>query len=507
MDGPTLAPDRFSGKKLGKYEVLCRLSTGGMAEIYLAFHRGVAGFRKLVVLKKILPEIDEDEDIVRMFVDEARLTAQFNHPHIAQVYDLDSVDGELFLAMEFVPGATLIEVAQATRKIGEAIPIGFTLAVCRDTALALHYAHTFKDPLGRPRQVIHRDVAEKNIMVTYEGTTKLLDFGIAKAQGRMTATAVGKVKGTSGYMSPEQVVGEELDARSDIFSLGIVMHECLTGMRLFYGKDAEAGMMAALNQTPAAPSEANPEVGRELDQVVLKALARKREDRYESALEFARAIEKAGGNRLWNPERIGMFTQRLFKERREQTRVMMEGTSITGEIDLQAIFRASKEAKDRDLRELKEKETTAPLGAPIKGQTPAEAAAYELLKSVAQPAPPSPPAARSAQLPAMARPPKSSPDLRSTLKHQNSDEDEETVINPRAAAHVEDDEDAAERTIPVEVQGGPPSADSPARQVRKPAPIPWTEPPKPKSHTLVIIAVTVAVIAVGAGIAYYLGVF
>src|SRR4051812_34739376 len=147
-----------------------------MAEIYLAFQRGVAGFRKLVVLKKILPDIDEDQDIVRMFLDEARMTAQFNHPNIAQVFDLDVVDGELFLAMEFVPGATLIEVAQATRKGDEAIPIGFTLAACRDTALALHYAHTFKDALGRQRNVIHRDIAEKNIMVTYDGTTKLLDF-------------------------------------------------------------------------------------------------------------------------------------------------------------------------------------------------------------------------------------------------------------------------------------------------------------------------------------------
>ncbi len=494
MEFPVLAPDRFSGKKLGKYEVLCRLSTGGMAEIYLAFHRGVAGFRKLVVLKKILPEIDEDEDIVRMFVDEARLTAQFTHPHIAQVYDLDSVDGELFLAMEFVPGATLIEVAQATRKIGEAIPIGFTLAVCRDTALALHYAHHFKDPLGRPREVIHRDVAEKNIMVTYEGTTKLLDFGIAKAQGRITATAVGKVKGTSGYMSPEQVVGEELDARSDIFSLGIVMHECLTGMRLFYGKDAESGMMAALNQTPAAPSEANPEVGRELDAVVLKALARKREDRYESALEFARAIEKAGANRLWNPDRTGMFVQRLFKDRREQTRVMMEGTTgTTGEIDLQAIFRATKEARERDQ---KEKETTAPVGTPIKGQTPADAAAYELLKSVAQPGP----APRSAQL---SKPVRSSPDLRSTLR-QNSEEDEETVINPRAAKPmVEDDDDAAERTIPVEVQSGPPSSDARPRRSQ----VPYTEPPKPKRHTVLIAAVTVAVLACAAGVAYYLKLF
>src|SRR3954468_286171 len=199
-----------------------------------------------------------------MFLDEAKITAAFSHPNIAQVYDLDTQDDELFLAMEFVPGATLIEVARACRDANESIPIGLSLMAVRDTALALHYAHTFRDPVGRTRQVIHRDVAEKNIMVTYEGLTKLLDFGIAKAVGRITRTAAGKVKGTSGYMSPEQIRGEELDPRSDLFSLGVVLHECLTGMRLYYDKDPEAGMLAVFKAAPPPPSEGNPEISPEL---------------------------------------------------------------------------------------------------------------------------------------------------------------------------------------------------------------------------------------------------
>src|SRR5690349_9617504 len=156
-----LAVDQYSGRKLGKYEIICRLSTGGMSVIFLAFQRGLAGFRKFVVLKQILPDIKGEEQFVRMFLEEAKITAAFTHPNIAQVYDLDIQEGELFLAMEFVPGATLVEVAKACYAAKEPIPIGFTLAVVRDTALALHYAHTFTDPAGRSQQIIHRDVAEK----------------------------------------------------------------------------------------------------------------------------------------------------------------------------------------------------------------------------------------------------------------------------------------------------------------------------------------------------------
>ncbi|MGA9522295.1 MAG: serine/threonine-protein kinase [Myxococcaceae bacterium] len=333
----TLTPYEFSGRKLGKYEILSRLSTGGMSEIFLAFQRGLAGFRKFVVLKQILPDIKGEEEFVRMFLDEAKITGAFTHPNIAYVYDLDIADGELFLAMEFVPGATLVEVARACRTNGEPIPIGFTLQAVRDTALALHYAHTFVDPMGKAKEVIHRDVAEKNIMVTYEGVTKLLDFGIAKARNRASHTMVGMVKGTSGYMSPEQILGEPLDPRSDVFSLGVVLHECLTGMRLFHGKLPEDGMLQALKGDVAPPSAQNRAVSSELDAVTLKALRRNRGDRYGTALEFARAIERAAPGSLWHPEQSAELIQRLFARRREETHQLMlsaQGTDYTGEVRL-----------------------------------------------------------------------------------------------------------------------------------------------------------------------------
>ena len=317
-----------------------------MSEIFLATQKGLAGFRKIVVLKSILPDIRGEDEFVKMFLEEARTTAAFNHPNIAQVFDLDTDDGTLFLAMEFVQGATLVEMARACRQAKEPIPLGFTLASVRDTALALHYAHTFIDPRGRKQVVIHRDVAEKNIMVSYDGTTKLLDFGIAKALGRRSGsmTSIGMVKGTSGYMSPEQIRGEPLDPRSDIFALGVVLHECLTGMRLFHGKNAEDGMLAALREDVQPPSRLSPDVTAALDVVTLKALARDREQRYGTALEFARAIEKACPGALWHAEQSGDLVQRFYNERRQQTRDLVEnaqaGSELTGELKLDKLLAA-----------------------------------------------------------------------------------------------------------------------------------------------------------------------
>jgi eukaryotic-like serine/threonine-protein kinase len=345
---PSSALDR---RRLGKFEVLCRLSAGGMSQIYLATQSGIGGFRKLVVLKTILPDIGGEEDFVRMFLEEARTTAAFNHPNIAQVFELDVDAGELFMAMEFVQGCTLVEMAKACRAAREPIPVGFTLQSVRDTALALHYAHNFTDARGRKQIVIHRDVAEKNIMVTYEGVTKLLDFGIAKALGRRSRTSVGMVKGTSGYMSPEQIRGEPLDSRTDVFSLGVVLHECLTGLRLFHGKNAEEGMVAALSTNVTPPSRTNPEVRPEVDTVVMKALQRKREDRFASALEFGRALEKAAPGLIWHPEQSAELVSRHFADRRAETRRLLDSTNFggetTGELRIESLIAMVKTTDNR----------------------------------------------------------------------------------------------------------------------------------------------------------------
>jgi serine/threonine protein kinase len=319
----SLARDADTGRRLGKYEVLCRLSEGGMSTLFLAMAKGAAGFRKLVVLKRVLPAMASEPDSVDRFLDEARVMAGFSHPHIAQVFDLDQEGPDFFLAMEFVTGASLLELVNACLEEDDVLPLGFALAAARDVALALHYAHTYVDPTGRPRRIIHRDVAPKNVMVTYEGVTKLLDFGVAKAEGS-DLTRSGMVIGTPGYMAPEQSVGKTLDGRTDIFALGVTLFESMTGKRLYGRATPDAEMRAPFEGPPPRPSQLNKRIPLRLDAVVLKALAKAKEDRYANALELAKAIESAGGELVWPFDKRAELVQRLFKQRREQTRRLLQ---------------------------------------------------------------------------------------------------------------------------------------------------------------------------------------
>ncbi|MET0405867.1 MAG: serine/threonine-protein kinase, partial [Cystobacter sp.] len=296
MSSP-LEPHR--GQRIGRYEVLSQLSVGGMAELFIGFTSGPGGFRKYAALKRILPDARSDEQFERMFLDEARITAAFNHPNIGQVFELGQDGDGLFLAMEFIAGQNLEDVIAAGQRAGGRLPLGFALSVVRDVCLALHYAHTFTSPGGRPHAVIHRDVAHKNVMVTYDGVVKLLDFGIAKTRGARAQTQVGMVKGTTGYMSPEQVRGEPLDGRSDLFSVGVMLHELLTGERLFSaGTEIQEMQMILGGSIPEPQPKGGPAVPREVCAVALKALARERTQRYATGREMARALEAAAGSLL-----------------------------------------------------------------------------------------------------------------------------------------------------------------------------------------------------------------
>ncbi len=421
-----------------------------MSEIFLATQSGLAGFNKLVVLKTILPDISGEEDFVRMFLDEARTTAAFNHPNIAQVYELDVAGGQRFRAMEFVQGCTLVEMARACRLAKEPIPVGFTLQAVRDTALALHYAHNFTDARGRRQVVIHRDVAEKNIMVTYEGVTKLLDFGIAKALGRVNRTSVGMVKGTSGYMSPEQIRGEPLDGRSDIFALGVVLHECLTGMRLFHGKKPEDGMLAALKETVAPPSKLNSEVSPEVDAIVLKSLARNREERFSTALEMARAIEKAALGVIWHPEQTADLVSKHFSERRQETRRLLEGSSYaesTGEVRIDSLIARVKASQS--LPELPRSQSAAPsippVLLPVSSPTPAPQAPPKASTSgpLAPPVPSAP----------VAKPVSATPSKRADAIGRAGEKISTAPVRPKV---IKDEATTSEEPKPINLSGATP---------------------------------------------------
>jgi serine/threonine-protein kinase len=321
---PADDPDR--GRRISKYEILTRLSVGGMAELFLAFTSGPGGFRKFVALKQILPDVKTDE-FVKMFLDEARITAAFSHANIGQVFDLGEEQGELYLAMEFLAGQNLEQLMKAADKRDEPVPPGFAARVIRDVCLGLHYAHHFVDPSGRSVAVVHRDMSPRNVMVTYDGGVKVIDFGIAKAKGRLGRTAVGMVKGTGGYMSPEQVRGHELDGRSDLFSAGVLLHEMLCGQRLFNAPGDTAMMFQIVEGEIPPPRTINPAVSEALDAVVMRALSRDKAKRFATGREMAKAIEAAMGPELFDEERMAALMEELFADKRQMTRALLEYAS------------------------------------------------------------------------------------------------------------------------------------------------------------------------------------
>ena len=313
------------GRFIGKYEIVTRLSVGGMAELYLAFLPGPGGFKKFVAVKQILPDVKADQAFVQMFLDEARITAAFAHPNIGQVFDLgeDPSSGELYLAMEFIAGQNLEQVIRRAASRQVPIPVGFVARVLRDACLGLHYAHTFKDPSGQPMAVVHRDVSPKNVMITYAGQVKMIDFGIAKARGRLNRTQVGIVKGTNGYMAPEQVRNEPLDGRTDLFAVGVMLHELLCGERLFRAPSDAAMMLKIVQEEPRDPSSVNPEVSNELSLVTMKALAKDREVRFSTGKDFARALELATSD-LFDDEQLAEFMAHLFDDKIAATRALLD---------------------------------------------------------------------------------------------------------------------------------------------------------------------------------------
>jgi serine/threonine-protein kinase len=318
---PVDDPDR--GRRISKYEILTRLSVGGMAELFLAFTSGPGGFRKFVALKQILPDV-KTEEFVKMFLDEARITAAFSHANIGQVFDLGEEDGELFLAMEFLAGQNLEQLMKGANKLGEALPPGFAARVIRDVCLGLHYAHHFVDPAGKAVAIVHRDMSPRNVMVTYDGGVKVIDFGIAKAKGRLGRTAVGMVKGTGGYMSPEQVRNRQLDGRSDLFSAGVLLYEMLTGRRLFNAVGDAAMMLQIVEGEIPPPRSINPNVPEALEAVVLRALERDLGKRFATGREMAKAIEQAMGHELFDEEKMAALMDEMFAEKRQKTRALLE---------------------------------------------------------------------------------------------------------------------------------------------------------------------------------------
>ena len=292
-ENPTPEAQAFPRPFGSKYVLLRHLATGGMADVFLARQTGSAGFVKECVIKRILPHLARDSQFVTMFLDEARLCARLNHPNIAQVYDLGQVGDDYFIAMEHVHGVDLERVIEVIRERGEThMPAQIAARIIASAADALEHAHNAVDALGRPLGIVHRDVTPSNIMVSFEGVPKLLDFGIAKASHKQFKTEVGVVRGKAPYMSPEQVEGDALDARSDLFSLGAVLYELTTGKKPFDGETSHKIGMRILHDDPTPPTMIIDDYPELLEKVVMGALAKRPTERIQSARQLQTEIER-----------------------------------------------------------------------------------------------------------------------------------------------------------------------------------------------------------------------
>jgi len=270
----------------GKYYLLERINVGGMAEVFKAKAFGVEGFERLVAVKRILPNIAEDEEFIAMFIDEAKIAVQLQHANIAQIFDLGKVDDSYFIALEYVLGRDLRAMFDRLRQRNEAMGFAQACYIVMQVCEGLDYAHNKRDAQGRELHLVHRDISPQNVLVGFEGEIKLIDFGIAKAAGKASKTQAGILKGKFGYMSPEQVRGLPIDRRSDIFAVGIVLYELLTGERLFMGESDFSTLEKVRNVEIVPPSNYNNAIPEELERIVLKVLAKDPEDRYQNAIDL-----------------------------------------------------------------------------------------------------------------------------------------------------------------------------------------------------------------------------
>lgn len=297
------------------YELIERIAVGGMAEIYLARELD-ADTGEYLVVKRILPHFAVDRELVDMFLDEQRVAATLHHDNIVRTYDVGEVDGEYFISMEYLHGEDVRGIFRAIKKQGEQLPVDVALSIVIGAAAGLHYAHDKRGVNFQPLDIVHRDVTPHNLIVTYDGVVKLVDFGVAKAANRQNSkTQAGTVKGKIPYMSPEQCKGIDLDRRSDIYALGIVLYELTTGTRLYGASGGEFATMRRIVEEPAEPPSARvPGYPEALERIVLRALHKDPDQRYQSALAMQQDLEAFARSCGLAPstERLSRFMHELF---------------------------------------------------------------------------------------------------------------------------------------------------------------------------------------------------
>ncbi|ACY14509.1 serine/threonine protein kinase [Haliangium ochraceum DSM 14365] len=307
----------------GKYLLLDRVSVGGMAEIFKAMSYGVEGFEKLIAIKRILPSMGEDSEFIKMFIDEAKIVGLLSHANICQIFELGCIESTHFIAMEYIWGKDLLQMQNRLKKNEEYLPPAMACHIIARVCEGLDYAHRKRDPMGNQLKIVHRDCSPQNILVSYEGEVKIIDFGIAKAASRSSRTMAGVLKGKFGYMSPEQVRGLPLDRRSDIFALGTVFYEILTRERLFHAESDYSTLEKVRNVDIQPPRTLNPSIPAEVEAIVMKALAPDPDDRYQWCSDmlgdlqrFLMSQESAFTAKMLSSWMKQAFERELARERR-----------------------------------------------------------------------------------------------------------------------------------------------------------------------------------------------
>lgn len=305
------------GQRFGNYEIMRKLAAGGMAEVFLAKQTSLGGFERLVCIKRILPHLTQQGDFITMFQDEARIAANLTHPNVAQIYDIGEIEDSYFIAMEYVRGEDLRRVYNAEVSRGRAMPLEQAAQIIMYAAAGLDYAHRQTTIDGRPLGIVHRDISPQNILITYDGHVKIVDFGVAKAANKVTETRSGVLKGKYSYMSPEQASGDPIDARTDIFALAITLYEVTTGTRLFKRENELETLHAVIECDVTPPGQVIPDYDPALEAVLLRALSYDPDERYPTAGEMERDLERFLINREHptSPSSLGAYMQDLFAEK------------------------------------------------------------------------------------------------------------------------------------------------------------------------------------------------
>ena len=319
------ADTRSGAKGADKYTLLAELGRGGMANVYLAVARGPSGFNKLVVLKCLRSDLSDDAELIALFLEEARVSARLNHPHVVQAYEVGEHAGRPVIVMEYLEGQTLASLVERATPGGR-LPLSLHLRILVDALEGLHHAHELTDYAGKRLDLVHRDVSPQNIFVTFDGQVKVLDFGIAKIVNSRSQTSTGVLKGKVHYMAPEQMLCLPVDRRADLYAAGVMAWQAATGQRMWKDVTDLQVMTLVTNEGAPLPRTVNPAVSPALEAIIMKALARNPDDRYATALEFAAELESFMEDTGTGVSNRGLATlmRELFEDVRNETRAIVE---------------------------------------------------------------------------------------------------------------------------------------------------------------------------------------